>query len=207
MANTAQVVKPSFGVRIGNMINFVKLSREKKLNHSALEQSWAKVESDVLIPEGIGADTYAVPKEAEQVSVFVKEQVKPLSQKIFGEAADAIFKRMLETKSSVQVIREEAIEIAQLKRAKEMELINELPANALIKSALLVQGQQTNVDGGTVATANFTLGILLGLYTFIYASQDKALDWRHITAFAATFIAGNAVLLVSNMVKTDHDQT
>jgi hypothetical protein len=123
---------PALGAQLGSMISYVEAcSREPTCDQSEVNQTWGHVYGDIAVPFGIETDK---PLHGEGVDRVHHEVITPLVREKFDTRIATLFQEPV----TKLVIESQKIDPKQIKVARDLQIVSEGPANALIQSAMQV---------------------------------------------------------------------
>ena len=164
---------PALGVQLASMADCLGVCHDMFPSQEEGVLSWKRARDDVFIPFEIESDALPGDRfEARKKLVVIAPQVR--------ERFDGRINRLYQQSVTKAVIDEQEIDVDQVRRARDMDLISELPANALIQSALTFEaGKAVQAASPSVPLlmANVGTGILYGvIMTYILFSEDLSMS-------------------------------
>jgi len=138
---------PALGVQLGSMIGYVEAcSRKSSRDPNEVGQAWGRVYSDVAVPFGIEKDINAHSDGADDA---VSEVVVPLVREKLDTRIHSLFREPVDRR----VIESQKIDPKQIGVARDLKIVSEGPANALIQSAMQVSTRSKMLAAGDVSGA------------------------------------------------------
>jgi hypothetical protein len=149
------VTMPAFGAQIASMVEFANACRSAAYSADEVSEKWTDAHDTVVQPFGIEVEG---PPRSEGGALGHIWTVTPLVREKFDARAATLLREPL-TKG---IIVDQSIDTREIKVARDMELISEVPANALIQSARHVYDLRRSTIINSRRT-RYQLGCLLAL--------------------------------------------
>jgi hypothetical protein len=159
---------PALGMQLASMVRYSSVCASTESPIGDITSSWDSVHDDVVVPFGI--EDSAPPKDIyearERLALII-----PRTRNGFDDRIGKLFQRPV----TRAVLDEQKIDVDIVRKARDDLLIQQLPANALIQSALTL-GAAKAVKAASPSVhllmANLGMGVLYGaILTYILFAE------------------------------------
>lgn len=159
---TSAVTMPALGAQVASMIGYAEACRSSAYSADEVSERWTDAYETVVKPLGIEVEG---PKSNEGGALGHICALTPLVRGRFDEKAAGLLREPI----THGIIDDQMIDPEQIKVARDMKLISEVPANALIQSArhLYDLRRSTIVHRGPIRTQ---IGAVMALNWLSFAA-------------------------------------
>lgn len=193
---------PALGTQIAAMVEFANACRSAEYSADDVSEKWEDAYNTVVQPFGIEV---GAPKRSEGGALAHILTATPLVREKFDIRAAGLLREPL----TKDVIDAQRIDPDQIKVAREMELISELPANALIQSArhvydlrrsTIINSRRTRYQLGCLLALNW-MSFFVVMYDAMSRGELLQVPLGIIGMIGNAWLLGNILFRIRSVIK------